>query len=48
MIKEIENPTDCEVRAAIQFLNAQNVRPIEIYCQLIAVYGQGEMSESNV
>jgi hypothetical protein len=32
----------------IRFLNAQNVCPIEIYCQLIAVYGEGAMDESNV
>jgi hypothetical protein len=38
---EIENPTECEVRAVIQFLNAQNVHPTEIYRQLIAVYGEG-------
>jgi hypothetical protein len=29
-------------------LNAQNVRPIEIYRQLIAVYGEGVMNKSNV
>jgi hypothetical protein len=26
-----ENPAECEVRSVIRFLNAQNVRPIEIY-----------------
>jgi hypothetical protein len=36
------------VRAAIRFLNAQNVLPIEIYSQLIAVYGEGVMNESDV
>jgi hypothetical protein len=29
-------------------LNAQNVRPIEIYRQLAAVYGEGVMNESTV
>jgi hypothetical protein len=29
-------------------LNAQNVCPSEIYHQLIAVYGEGVMNESNV
>jgi hypothetical protein len=48
MSKEIENPAECEVWAVIRFLNAQNVRPIEIYRQLIAVYGQGVMNESDV
>jgi hypothetical protein len=46
--KKIENSTDCEVRAVIRFLNAQNVRPIKIYRQLIAVYGKGEMNDSDV
>jgi transposase len=46
--KKIENPAECEVRAVIRFLNAQNVCRIGIYCQLIAVYGKGVMNESNV
>jgi hypothetical protein len=29
-------------------LNAQNVHPIKIYLQLIAVYGEGVMDEPNV
>jgi hypothetical protein len=37
--KKIENHADCEMGAVIFFLNAQNVHLIEIYCQLIAVYG---------
>jgi hypothetical protein len=48
MSKKIKNPAECEVRALIRFLNAQNVRPIEIYRQLIAVCGEGVMNESNV
>jgi hypothetical protein len=48
MNKQIENPAECEVRAVIRFLNAQNVRPIEMYRQLIAVYGEGVMDESHV
>jgi hypothetical protein len=48
MSKEIENPTDCEVLAVFRFLNARNVLPILIYRQLIAVYGEGVMNESNV
>jgi hypothetical protein len=43
MSKKIDNPTECEVWAVIRFLNAQSVHPIEIYCQLIAVYGEGVM-----
>jgi hypothetical protein len=46
--KKIENLTNCEVQAVIRVLNAQNEHPIEIYCQLIAVYGEGEMNDSDV
>jgi hypothetical protein len=46
--KKIKNLTDCEVQAVIRVLNAQNGRPVEIYCQLIAVYGESEMNDSNV
>jgi hypothetical protein len=48
MSKQIENPAECEVRAVVPFMNVQNVRPIEIYRQLIAVHGEGVMNESNV
>jgi len=27
----ISNPTDCEVRGVIWFLQAENIRPIEIH-----------------
>jgi transposase len=48
MNKKIDNPADCEVRSVIRFLNAQNVRTIDIHRQLTAVYGEGVMSESSV
>jgi hypothetical protein len=48
MSKKIENPAECEVLAVIRFLNAHNVRPIEIYLQLTAVYGEDVMNESDV
>jgi hypothetical protein len=48
MSEKIENPAECEVRAVIRFLRAQNVRRIEIYPQLIAVYGEGVMNGSDV
>jgi hypothetical protein len=48
MSKKFENPTDFEVQAVIWFLNAQNFHPIKIYRQLIVVYGDGVMNESNV
>jgi transposase len=48
MNEKIDNPADCEVRSVIRFLNAQNVRAIDIYRQLTAVYGEGVMNESSV
>jgi transposase len=48
MNKKIDNPADCEVRSVIRFLNAQNVRAIDIHRQLTAVYGEGVMKESSV
>jgi hypothetical protein len=34
----MDNPADCEVRSVIRFLNAQNVRAIDIHRQLTAMY----------
>jgi hypothetical protein len=48
MNKKIDNPADCEVRSVIRFLNAQNVHAIDIHRQLMAVYGEGVMTESSV
>jgi hypothetical protein len=45
MSKKIENPAEYEVRSVIRFLDAQNVRPIEIYRPLIAVCEEGVMIE---
>jgi hypothetical protein len=36
---KIENPASCEIRSEIEFLNAKNVRPTEIYRQVCEVYG---------
>lgn len=44
----IKNPTDCELRSGIRFLNAQKVKLAEICLQLKAVYGDNVMSERNV
>jgi hypothetical protein len=46
--KKIDYPADCEVRSVIRFLNAQNVRAIDIHRQLTAVHGEGEMNELSV
>ena len=35
----IPAPADCEVRSVINFLNAQDIAPIEIHRQLCQVYG---------
>jgi histone-lysine N-methyltransferase SETMAR len=41
----IQSPADCEVRSVIRFLNAQKVRPADIYRQLRQVYGDTVMNE---
>lgn len=48
MAAPIENPAKCEVRSVIRFLNAQKVKPIEIYRQIKNVYGDNVMNESSV
>jgi hypothetical protein len=40
MFKKIENPTACEMRSVIRFLNAKNMKPAEIHRQLCDVYGE--------
>ena len=44
----IDNPADCEVRSVIQLLNAQNLKPAEMYWHLKEVYGDTVMNERNV
>lgn len=41
----ITNLPDCEVRTAYQFLNTKNICSVEIYRQLVEVYGEGVMNE---
>jgi len=48
MFKKIENPTTCEMRSVISFLNAKNMKPGEIHRQLCDVYGEHAMSSSIV
>ena len=48
MFKKIENPAVCEMRSVIRFLNAKNMTPAEIPCQLCDVYGEHTMSSSMV
>lgn len=35
----IPNPTKCEVRSVIRFLNGKGA-PTEIHCQFVSVYGE--------
>ena len=44
MFKKVENPTACEMRSVIRFLNAKNTTPAEIHRQLCDVYGEHAMS----
>jgi len=48
MFKKIQNPTACEMRSVIRFLNAKNMTPAEIHRQLCDVYGEHAMSSSMV
>jgi hypothetical protein len=48
MSTKIENPASCEMRSVINFLNAKNVRPDEIYRQVCEVYGENAMSDGMV
>ncbi|XP_023213404.1 putative uncharacterized protein FLJ37770 [Centruroides sculpturatus] len=48
MFKTIADPTDCEVHSVIQFLNAKNVKPVEIHRQLVESYGENVMSDGMV
>jgi len=48
MATRIENPTHCEIRAVIRFLQAKNIQPADIHRQVCQVYGEGAMSDSMV
>jgi hypothetical protein len=48
MSMKIENPAYCEIRSVIKFLNAENVRPAEIYRQVCEVYGENATSDGMV
>jgi len=48
MFKKTENPAACEMRSVIRFLNAKNMTPAEIHCQLCDVNGEHAMSSSVV
>jgi hypothetical protein len=44
----IERPADCEIRSVIRFLNARNVKPVDIHRQICEVYGENAMSDEMV
>jgi len=48
VFKEVENPTACEMRSVICFMNAKVMKLSEIHCQLCDVYGEHAMSRSVV
>jgi len=48
MFKKTENPAACELQSVICFMNAKNMKPAEIHCQLCVVYGEHAMSSSVV
>ncbi|GBM95000.1 hypothetical protein AVEN_45167-1 [Araneus ventricosus] len=48
MFKTIADPADCEVRSVIRFSNAKKVKPAEIHCQLVEIYGENVMTDGMV
>ncbi|GBN03054.1 hypothetical protein AVEN_169993-1 [Araneus ventricosus] len=48
MFKTIFDPTDCEVRSVIRFLNSKKVKPAEIHRQLVEIYGENVMTDGMV
>ena len=40
MAAPIQSPAKCELRSIIRFLNAKGECPVEIYKQIVAVYGK--------
>jgi transposase len=45
---KIENPVAYKMWSVIHFLNAKNMKPAEIHCQLCDVYGEHTISSSTV
>ena len=40
----VKNPAICEVRSAMRFLDTKNVRPTEIYRQIVEVCGESAVN----
>ncbi|UYV84490.1 hypothetical protein LAZ67_X002362 [Cordylochernes scorpioides] len=47
-MEPLSSPAKCELRSVIRFLNAKNNSPVEIYRQLVEVYGEKCMDIKNV
>ena len=47
MVAPIQSPAKCEACSVIRFLNAKGECPVEIYKQIVAVYGN-VMNQQNV
>jgi hypothetical protein len=43
-----DNPTSCEIRTVIHFLDAKNMSVVEILRELSAIYGQNVTSEETL
>ncbi|GFX58688.1 hypothetical protein TNCV_803931 [Trichonephila clavipes] len=48
MLKTITDAIHCQVRSGIHFLNARNVKPVELHRQLGEVYGGNALSDEMV
>ncbi|GFU74125.1 hypothetical protein TNCV_1642491 [Trichonephila clavipes] len=44
----IVDPTDNEVRSAIRFFKARNMKRVEIHRQLVEIYGENVMNDGMV
>ncbi|GBM48453.1 hypothetical protein AVEN_98989-1 [Araneus ventricosus] len=48
MFKTIADPADCKVRSVIRFLNANNVKQVEMHRQLVEIYGENVVTDGMV
>ncbi|KAJ4427397.1 hypothetical protein ANN_25018 [Periplaneta americana] len=47
-VELIEHPADCEMQSVIRFLNARNIKPVDIHRQLCEAYGNDAISDGMV
>jgi hypothetical protein len=48
MFKMIKSPANCEIWSVVHFLNARNVKPADIHCQICDVYSEHAMIDGMV